>query len=138
MLIPFGLSLMSFGYLGPFWTLAFTTLALLLSASIQSLSDSISFYNAILVIYLCYLHCFSSLFVLNILCWVHQKKKMDDNLSILTASQCMILFVFLVLLFLAERSFGSQPECNSGVYLTPFLYFCHWLTFDSSSCRLTF
>ena len=135
--IPFGLSLMSFGYLGPFWTLAFTTLALLLSALIQSLSDSISFYNAILVVYLCYLHCFSSLFVLNILRWVHQKKIMDGNLSICAAAQAMGISMFLAS-FQAERSFGSQPECNSGVHLTPFLYFCQWLTFDSSSCRLTF
>ena len=136
--IPFGLSLMSFGYLGPFWTLAFTTLALLASAWIQAVNNLISFYNAILVVYLCYLHCFSSLFVLNILRWVHQKKIMDDILSMVTASQALALCMFLCSVFQAERGFGPQPECNSGVHLTPCLYFCQWLTFDSPSCRLTF
>ena len=127
---------LSFRYIGPFWTLLFTNLALVVSAFIQALNETISLYNAIIVIYLCFLYSFSSLFVLNILRWVH-RKNMDDTLKLFYASHNAILFGF-VLLVATKNNFGSQPECNSVVHVTRLTIFCQWLIFDSSGCPLTF
>ena len=133
--IPFGMSFLSLRHLGPFWTLVFTNLALLVSALIQAVNRTISFHNAIIVIYLCFLHSFSSLFVLNILHWVH-RKNINDILSLL---QILVLSLFAPSVLLADKSFGYQAqECNSGVHVTPLLLFCQWLTYDSSGCPLTF
>ncbi|KIK03025.1 hypothetical protein K443DRAFT_5746 [Laccaria amethystina LaAM-08-1] len=110
---------------GPFWTLDFTSLALLVSALIQTVNKTISFYNAILVIFLCFLHSFSSLFVLNILHWVH-RKKMDAILSLISLLQLLVLYMFTILVLGLPNSFGSQPECNSRVDVTLLLIF--WAT----------
>ena len=135
--IPFGMGFLSFRHLGPFWTLLFTNLALLVSALIQAVNKTISFYNAIIVIYLCSLHSFSSLFVLNILRWVH-RKNMDNILSLLSKLQILALFLFGLSVIQRHKSFGSQPECNSRVHVTYFLAVGRWLTFDSNGCPLTF
>ena len=133
--IPFGMSL-SFRHLGPFWTLLFTNLALLISALIQAGNETISYYNAIIVICLCFLHSLSSLFVLNILHWVH-RKKVGDIFSLLSWLQLLVLAGLLHFVG-SHKGFGSRPECNSAVNVKPPLAFCQWLTFDSSGCPLTF
>jgi hypothetical protein len=129
---------LSFRHLGPFWTLDFTSLALLVSALIQAVNKTISFYNLIIVLCLCFLHSFSSLFVLNILHWVH-RENMDYILTVLSLLRLLFLYGFMALVLGAHKSFGSQPECNSRVWhVTPLLGFCQWLTLDSSGCPLTF
>ena len=129
----FGMSVLSFRHPGPFSTLIFTSLALLASALIQVVNRTISLYNAIIVIYLCYLHSFSSLFVLNILCWVH-RKRMHNTLSQLYLFQLIFLYGSTLLVIHTKKTFGSQPECNSGVHVTSLLGFCQWLIFDNSGC----
>ncbi|KIK04520.1 hypothetical protein K443DRAFT_4501 [Laccaria amethystina LaAM-08-1] len=108
---------------GPFWTLDFTSLALLVSALIQAVNKTISFYNLIIVLCLCFLHSFSSLFVLNILHWVH-RENMDYILTVLSLLRLLFLYGFMALVLGAHKSFGSQPECNSRVWhVTPLLGF---------------
>ena len=127
---------MSFRYLGPFWTLLFTNLALFVSAFIQAVNETISLYNAIIVVHLCFLYNFSSLFALNILRWVHRKNTYD-TLDLLHASHFAVSLGFFALVF-TKNNFGSQPECNSAVHVTHLTLFCQWLILDSSGCPLTF
>ena len=102
--------------LGSSWVALFTFVALMVSAIAQAANHSISLYNTIIVLYLCYLHlsCQCVLFFLSI-----PKKTMGPGATARFAVNALFLlplwfwssFGFYV--WVQARTFGSQPECNA-------------------------
>ena len=98
---------------GSFWAMIITTLALLISAIVKATTKTLSLYNAIIVLYFCCLHVFSSFVVLKVFRWV-QGKDIDPRLTAVALLQ-WFLCSGLATYVLSDQKFGSQPECNTKV-----------------------
>jgi hypothetical protein len=98
---------------GSFWAMIITSLALLISAVVQATNKTISLYNAVIVLYFCCLHVFSSFVVLKVFRWV-QGKDIDPRLTLVASLQWFLCNCFATGV-LSNQRFGSQPECNSKV-----------------------
>ena len=99
----------------------FTFVALMVSAIAQALNNSISLYNAIIVIYLCYLYSMGSLmlFIMSV-----PKEKMEHPLVHVGIVKMMAFSLpfwlwsfFGICVWIDPTGFGSQPECNAATKL---------------------
>ncbi|KIJ94183.1 hypothetical protein K443DRAFT_12310 [Laccaria amethystina LaAM-08-1] len=104
---------------GPFWATWFTSTALLFSAAAESDKHNLSLYNAIIVSYLCYLHCASavSLLTVKMLCG---DRKYALRYIPFTLLQIIGFLIYCLYIWSRAATFGNQPECNAD---TKFVFF---------------
>lgn len=111
--------------LGAFWTLIFTTIALLISALVEAARQNLSLYNAILISYLCILH---SVITVAVMVWgLYQMistmrfrrallfKMLGMNIA--TIIQMVSSAIFGLYIWSRVETFGNQPECNPDTLL---------------------
>ena len=114
--------------LGSCWASFFTFAALMVSAVAQAANHSISLYNAIIVMYLCYLYVFSGLqiFVPSVIDRKLQSRTVTRlasfdigfGLAWMAAGLPWYFWhIFAFYLWVHAKTFGSQPECNAATRL---------------------
>ena len=125
--------------LGAFWTLVFTTVALLISAMVEGARQNLSLYNAILISYLCILHSFITLLVMIFRVYpmmeaiqkARQLKHRNTaaravslykalSIEIATVIQFSASMIFGLYIWSRAETFGNQPECNPDTLLIVF------------------
>lgn len=104
-----------------FWTLTTTTLALLISALIESIKGDLSLYNAILVSFLAYLHAASTSAIqfLDVVNIVDKTKLPSKRFSMEWKLMAVAAFlqntatcIFGWYIWAKAATFGNQPMCN--------------------------
>ena len=106
------------------FSLMFTFVALLVSAMAQTANRSISLYNTIIVLYLCYLHLICKLMLV---VGSMVKKRMGfpaPDIGVITRAVFSLPYWFWhgfgLYIWVHARRFGSQPECNAATKLIVF------------------
>lgn len=109
---------------GSSWATLFAFVALMVSAIAQAANHSISLYNTIIVLYLCYLQLICELMLV---VGSMQKRSMGAQVSEVGLPAKVVLSLphwswhgFGLYVWVHARRFGSQPECNAATKLIVF------------------